>query len=180
MRSAATHHLTLVAPFIKRNALASLLAQSAGVPLTVYTRWSVAEIAAGVSDLSVFDFLAERGESRLLLHSRLHAKLLLVDDREAAFGSANITDAALGFAGQPNAELTAILQPVPNRVFRFLLNLEREAVPATAELRQRFEEAARDVPAPWSPTAVFPEGTNPTAISQFPSFRDPVLIAVGE
>jgi SIR2-like protein len=87
----ATHRLTLAAPFIKRKAMERLLTPlGASAELTVITRWSVAEIAAGVSDLSVLDFVRERGNAQLLLHGRLHAKVLLADD-VAAVGSANHT-----------------------------------------------------------------------------------------
>jgi hypothetical protein len=95
--------------------------------------------------------------------------VLLTDDRIAAIGSANISDAALGFTDPPNAELMATLQPVPNRLFQFLLHLEREAVSATEELRRKFEEAAKaagppralpivDLTAhvPFRPAALFP------------------------
>src|SRR6266851_3459033 len=62
----AQHRLLLAAPFIKRKALECLLAEvQTSVALTVFTRWSVDEISAGVSDLSVFDLLHERGSSRL-------------------------------------------------------------------------------------------------------------------
>jgi hypothetical protein len=114
----ARERLTLVAPFIKRKALERLTSGvSASVKLTVLTRWSVDEICAGASDLDVFDFVRDRPSSRMLLHPRLHAKVLLVDDTAAVIGSANITDTALGFTEQPNAEVMAALRPVPNRLF---------------------------------------------------------------
>jgi hypothetical protein len=171
----ARHRLSLAAPFIKRKTLECLLADmEPSVALTVFTRWSVDEISAGVSDLSVFDLVRERDGSRLLLHPRLHAKLLLIDDQAAAIGSANITDAALGFADQPNAEVMAVLQPVPNRLFLFLLQLERDSIPATEELRRQFEEAAKAAPPPWTPPVVDVAGDAPRASpALFPGFRNP-------
>ncbi len=171
----ARHRLSLAAPFIKRKTLEYLLADvEPSVALTVFTRWSVDEISAGVSDLSVVDLVRERGGSRLLLHPRLHAKVILIDDQAAAIGSANITNAALGFAGQSNAEVMAILQPVPNRLFLFLRQLERESVPATEELRRQFEEAAKAAPPPWSSPEVYvtaDELRGPPIL--FPCFRNP-------
>jgi hypothetical protein len=171
----ARQRLTLAAPYIKRNALERLLAQvPPTVTLTVFTRWTVGDILAGASDLSVFDLVQERSGSRLLLHPRLHAKVLLVDDQLAAIGSANVSDAALGFSDPPNAEVMAILQPVPNRLFLFLLQLEREAVAAREELRQKFEEAVKAAP-PALPRPTIEvggqasQGTPPL----FSSFRNP-------
>jgi hypothetical protein len=171
----AKDRVTLVAPFIKRGALERLLAGlGPAVSLSVITRWRLDELCAGVSDLGVFDLLRERAGARLLLHPRLHAKVLLVDDTLAAVGSANVTDAALGFAGQPNAEVVVSLRPVPNRLFLFLAQMEAECVPATEELRLRFEEAMKAAP----PPASYPEVPLPSPAPRgppppFPQFRSP-------
>ena len=53
--------------------------------------WSVAHRHGYVTPA---DFVRGRHDSRLLLHPRLHAKVLLIDDEVAAIGSANVTDAA--------------------------------------------------------------------------------------
>jgi hypothetical protein len=171
----AHHRLTIAAPFIKRNALERLIAEVApSVALTVFTRWRVDEIVAGVSDLSVFDLLHDRVGSRLLIHPRLHAKVLMVDDKVASIGSANVTDSALGFADQANAEVMALLHPVPNRLIMFLLQLEREAVPATEELRRKFEKAVTAAEPPSTPPVVDVMGDPPRGPpSLFPCFRDP-------
>jgi hypothetical protein len=179
--SQAQHRLTLAAPFIKRNALERLLAGvSQAVGLTVITRWSVDEIAAGASDLSVFDLLRERSGSRLLLHPRLHAKVMLIDDQVAVVGSANITEAALGFAKQPNAEVMAVLQPASNRLYLFLRKLERDSIPATEELRRRYEDAAKAAPPPWNPPVVELTSYAPhMPPSPFPRFRHPERLYQG-
>lgn len=171
----ARDRLTVVAPFIKRKALERLVSEVGNtISLTVITRWSVDEICAGVSDLEVFDFLRERPGSRMLLHPRLHAKVLLVDDATAVIGSANVSDAALGFSEQSNAEVMAVLRPVPNRLFLFLLRLERECVPATEELRRQFEEAENTVSRPTSyPTIEMPVASIQAPVAPFPRFRNP-------
>jgi hypothetical protein len=98
----------------------------------------------------------------------------LIDDQTAAVGSANVTDAAFGFSGQPNAEVMAVLQPVPNRLFLFLLQLERDSVPATEELRRRFEAASKAAPPPWAWPVVDVIGDAPRGpVSLFPCFRNP-------
>lgn len=178
--SQAKSRLILAAPFIKRKALECLLSGlGASVELTILTRWRVDEIASGVSDLGVLDFVCERAGSRLLLHPQLHAKILLIDEL-VAIGSANITDAALGFTDRPNAEAVAVLDSAPNRVFFFLRQLERESVVATAGLRRMFEEATKVSPPPWRPPAV--ELTGEAACSSpglFPRFRNPETLYSG-
>jgi hypothetical protein len=172
--SLAKARLTIAAPFIKRNALDRLLGGlGLGVDLTIITRWSVPDIIAAVTDLSVLDFVRDRGRARLLLHPRLHAKVFLVDDL-AAVGSANVTDAALGFSEQPNSEAVTLLRPAPTSVFLFLSQLERESVVATEELRQCFEEATKVGPPSWIVPSVVVTGPSARAPTwPFPRFRNP-------
>lgn len=177
----ARSRVTLVAPFIKRPTLETLLAGLApAAALTICTRWNVREIAVGVSDLGVHDFARGRAGSRLLLHPRLHAKVLLIDDKVVAIGSANVTDAALGFAEPPNAEVMAVLPTVPTRLFLFLSRLERESVVATDDLRRRFEEALKDAPPPWTPPDVDLTGEAPRGPPvPLPLFRNPERLYPG-
>ena len=125
----------IIAPFIKTDALRSLLAvipEQASVRCV--TRWLPAEVAAGVSDLEVLDVLEERGEYELLLADRLHAKLYVADNRCLA-GSANVTLAGLGETHDAgNIEIlvdTDLKDPAVNAV---LESIERDAIPATRPL----------------------------------------------
>lgn len=179
--SRANNRLTLVAPFIKLHALERVLGRLPGqIELTIVTRWEIGEIAAGVSDLSVLDFVTTRPHSRLLLHPRLHAKVLLVDDRVAVVGSANVTDAALGYSPKPNVEAVAVLRPPPNRVFAFLTQLEREAIVATQAIRERLEAAVKSVPP--TPAVAHVELAGEPARqppTHFPRFRNPERVYSG-
>lgn len=136
--------LILVAPFITRPALERVITNlDPIVSLLVYTRWRPEEIAAGVSDLSIFDLLQERPHSRLLLQPRLHAKLYVIDDDIAFVGSANITEPGLGYSPVPNVEAVVQIEPVPTSLFLFLRRLEKTSVAASAELRQKIERAVQ-------------------------------------
>ena len=95
----------LVAPFIKAATLARLLNyMQPGVELRCVTRWRPEEIAIGVSDLDVWPLLQARPNSVLWLSSALHAKYYRAD-AQCLIGSANLTNAALGWSAQPNLEL---------------------------------------------------------------------------
>lgn len=174
----ATNHITLIAPFITQGALERLIAEAdPSIPLSVFTRWRLDEIVAGVSDLRVLDTVRARTGSRLLLHPRLHATVILIDDSAAVLGSSNITDSALAFRDPPNVEIMAELRPVPTRLFLFIRHLERTSVPATDELRCQLEDAVRSAP----PMPAYPEVESavPKAVDVarlFPSFRSPDLL----
>ena len=101
----ACERVLIVAPFIKARALFSLLCAIDGdVPVRCVTRWLPQEVAAGISDLEVFDLLDNRKNSELVLVDRLHAKVYVADDR-CLVGSANVTFAGLGETLEANVEV---------------------------------------------------------------------------
>lgn len=92
--------VAIIAPFIKLDALNSLLSV---IPsrshLRCITRWIPREVAAGVSDLQIFEVLLERGNASVFLVDNLHAKMYIAGSR-CLVGSANLTLAGLGERGQ--------------------------------------------------------------------------------
>ena len=95
----------LCAPFIKLGVAKRLLAAvGPDVIVEIVTRWHSEEVAAGVSDLAVFDLVASRPGVTMRLLDNLHAKLYAADDQFLA-GSANLTATALGWCDDPNLEL---------------------------------------------------------------------------
>lgn len=103
--SGADQDCLLVAPYIKRSVMHRLLDVLAPTcPVRVVTRWRLDEIALGVSDLEVWLELVERGHFELWLQPSLHAKYYRADDC-VAFGSANLTNLALGWSRNSNLEI---------------------------------------------------------------------------
>ena len=95
----AESQVAVIAPFIKVNALRSLIEViPAHAHLRCVSRWLPREIAAGVSDPEILDLLETRGNFSLSLVDRLHAKLYIAGDRCLA-GSANVTLSGLGEGG---------------------------------------------------------------------------------
>ena len=103
--SSARLEATIVAPFMKATVVKRLMQNLApGVVLSCITRWHPHEIKYGVSDLEVWDVLRAHQPSSLSLIPTLHAKFYRADDHYA-IGSANLTNAALGWSRRPNVEL---------------------------------------------------------------------------
>lgn len=170
----AERRIVLCAPFIKMRVLETVLSVvSESISIRVVTRWRPEEIAAGVSDLDVFELVNGRPNAELLLLDDLHAKLYVADD-ECLVGSANLTGSALGWAKRSNVELLVSTQVHDTHV-AFLLRRLELAVAATFELRSKLEDAAgalasrtyddiRDVSvsdevrlSPWLPRCAAPE-----------------------
>jgi hypothetical protein len=164
----------LIAPFVKAEVIERIFAElSNDVRVNVITRWIPAEIAAGVSDLEVFDVVSNRPGAKLFLNGMLHAKLYRFD-RAYKLGSANLTGKALGWRAPSNIE---ILRPASGHD-QDLRELEETLLSSSmlADARYR-EEVQRQVdllvksgfdpgllaaeigglPASWLPTCPTPE-----------------------
>ena len=137
----ASSRVILCSPFIKAKVFAIILgAVPPGVPVQVVTRWRPDEIAAGLSDLEVFDIAKERANTQLCLLHSLHAKLYLADN-DCLVGSANLTAAALGW--RPNANVE-ILVPAKRSDADVSVLLDRltHSIPATFQLREEMAKLA--------------------------------------
>ena len=142
--SEAQNEVLICAPFIKLQALQIILsAVPSSVFVKVVTRWRPAEVAAGVSDLDVFELISNRGHASLELLDDLHAKIY-VADRHCLVGSANITATALGWSKEPNIEfLTEIA--IENADVQVLLKRLSQAQLATFQIKAEIEKKAKEL-----------------------------------
>lgn len=181
--------VTLVAPFVKKGVFESVLA---AVPESVrqidcVTRWTPAEVAAGVSDPEIWDVAEKDERVRIRLCSSLHAKLYRADDR-CLVGSANLTGKATGLAAQSNIEILVEVPGDHGEVARILQEIEAASVPATAHsamlMRQQADLlAAADpsqakTPVAWCPITRRPDNVFPfySGRSRFPDAVEAGLI----
>lgn len=110
--------VVLIAPFVKYGALKRLLDScDPNAVVTVIVRWHIEDLWAGVSDLSIWDLRKARPGLVLLMRSGLHAKYYRCES-SCLVGSANITDAGLGWSDFPNLELL-VESPFSSNLQRF-------------------------------------------------------------
>lgn len=144
----ARQRITIVSPFIKTGALASLLsAIDDDVAIRCVTRWLPQEIAAGVSDLGIFDLLEDRAGSELVLVDRLHAKLYVADD-QCLVGSANVTFAGFGESREANLEVLVesdVNDPGIRSVLESIESAGRPATPLIVDATQRLADSLPDL-----------------------------------
>ena len=126
---------TIVSPFIKVSALNSLLESVPDeIPLSCVTRWEPREIANGVSDPEILQLLQKRGNFKLSIVNRLHAKLYIGDDR-CLIGSSNVTLAGFGEANEiNNIEVLVETNTRNPDISRTIKEIEQEAIEATDAL----------------------------------------------
>lgn len=140
--ASATEPVLLVAPFIKAAAFARIMAAiPSAIALTCVTRWRPDEVAAGVSDLEVFDQIKARSNARLFLHQHLHAKYYR-SGPSALVGSANLTGRALGWTQPANIEILIATDPLDPSIQAFEEELFSQVIPADDQIRQAVEVAA--------------------------------------
>ena len=137
----AIREVILCSPFIKAKVFEAILSViPRKISVRVVTRWRPPEVAAGLSDLEVFDIATERENTQVdLLHS-LHAKLYVADNR-CLVGSANLTAAALGWRPDSNLEVLISADRSDSDV-SLLLDRLRGATPATFQIRADIEKQA--------------------------------------
>jgi hypothetical protein len=98
--SAARSSVLVIAPFITRRALDSVIGRLGDITVSVITTWTLRDALRGASDPCIYPYLRERGWE-LRLHPHLHAKLIVTDWERLIVSTANITQAGLGLI-QPN------------------------------------------------------------------------------
>lgn len=142
----AREDVFIAAPFIKVNVLKMVLEviQVSACNITVVTRWKAEEIAAGVSDLEVYDLVAASNNTRLLLHPCLHAKYYRIDGR-CLIGSANLTAKALGWAPVSNIEILVEVDPLKYGLNLFEERLLSEAIVATETIKESIMQIAQEI-----------------------------------
>ncbi|GIK64262.1 MAG: hypothetical protein BroJett018_20560 [Chloroflexota bacterium] len=141
----AQHSLILVAPFMKVGVIKRLLGYVAtSVEVKCITRWRPDEILAGVSDLEVWDFLQSQPNTELWLRSDLHAKYYRADE-QCLIGSANLTQAALGWAGNSNLEILISNLPTHPDLMGFEVELLRGSIQVDASIYQHIKQAVEQL-----------------------------------
>jgi hypothetical protein len=138
-----SERVVLVAPFIKKDMFkAALDAVPPGVEdIRCVTRWSVAEVAAGVSDPEIAEIAAADGRPRIDLCHNLHAKLYIADNH-CLVGSANLTDKATGRIPTANIELLLSVDTAHPEVQRTLDAIESLCVEASVDLARQIRAQA--------------------------------------
>jgi hypothetical protein len=111
------------------------------VAVDVFTRWHPKEIAAGVSDLEVFEIVAARPNAALYLIDNLHAKIY-VSDEAVLTGSANLTAPALGWCRSPNLEILLAVSKDAIEIQRCLDSIVNAREATEAERNQIRDQAA--------------------------------------
>ncbi|MEZ0071643.1 phospholipase D family protein [Planotetraspora sp. GP83] len=170
----ASHRVILVAPYIKKDLFQAVLdtIPNGITDIECVTRWSLAEIAAGVSDPEIAELAATDGRAVVRLCHNLHAKLYVADTR-CLVGSANLTGKATGRLPAANLELLLEEDARHPEVQRVLSAIDRSSVPATPELARLLREQASLLQADEEASRIVIPGQRTRATRWLPETRRP-------
>jgi phosphatidylserine/phosphatidylglycerophosphate/cardiolipin synthase-like enzyme len=124
--------------FIKQNAIEWLSEDiDNGVEVSVISRWRLADITEGVTDLSVYNYCKLKGW-KFGIDQNLHAKTYIFDNTHVLLGSSNITKSAFGLSRNSNNEIGAAISPEISDLSK-LADIENSAVWLNDELFKKIE-----------------------------------------
>jgi len=191
----AQDEVVIVAPFIKAPVFAKLVAAipSAVPMIECVTRWSIADVAAGVTDPEIIEMVAS--DERLAIHlcHMLHAKIFICDGR-ALIGSANITARATGRVVPANIEILVEVPASHPMVVETMEIIRSCRMPATPELALSIRQQAGallanstfprrllgEAECDWTPITRSPERLFPIYTGQSHDYPNAVLSGVIE
>jgi len=166
----ATEEVHLIAPFIKRSIFEELVAKvpSSVTKIACVTRWTPAEVAAGVSDPEIIEVAAKDDRVSITLCPSLHAKVYRVDDR-CLVGSANLTGKATGRVPHSNVELLLGASADHPEVQRVLAQIESRSTAATPHMAALVRKQAELLKA----ERATPQAADEAVFSWYPETRRP-------
>ncbi len=141
----AREELVIVAPFMKVDALLHILrCVSENVTVRCVTRWHMAELAMGVSDIGIWHIISGRPLGSLWLRDDLHAKYYRADST-CLIGSANVTGAALGWSQRTNLEIVVQIPAVEQGLPLFERDLFASSVRVDDRIYSVFADALSEL-----------------------------------
>ncbi|MET7684429.1 phospholipase D family protein [Streptomyces sp. NPDC005423] len=166
----ATNEVVIIAPFIKKPIFEATIAAvpSSVQKITCVTRWTPAEVAAGVSDPEIIEAVQSDERISIALCPSLHAKLYRADAR-CLVGSANLTGKATGRVPNANVELlleVPVDHPEVQRVLGQINARSTIATPHAAALVRQQAELLRS-------ERITPPSEDEAAPYWFPETRRP-------
>ena len=109
------------------------------------TRWRVAELAKGVSDIEVYPFLRNLGIP-LYISYRLHSKIYRFSNANVLCGSCNATASGLGLNENPNIETASLVAELRLEDEIKLKMLATESIRVTDDIYEEFKAAIIECP----------------------------------
>lgn len=116
----------LISAYIKKSILEEIAGHINGQKIKVLARWNLMDLVGGASDIDCYSLAKERGWG-FYVDMHLHAKIYSLPPNGILLGSANATNAGLGFSSSSNHEAGTVVEPDQENL-NFIDNMFKRAV----------------------------------------------------
>jgi hypothetical protein len=171
--------LLLISPFIGLEALKRCVDNTgAHSGIKVVTRWRPEDVRTGVSDISIFPYLRERGIP-LYVNDRIHLKLYICHSNIAFSTSGNLTLRGFGYVENANIEIGSFvhLRQLDWLMLYELIRTSRQVDEQMYERYRLYLENVANMPEFTGPPLDLGSATKTYTISSLPAMESPDELA---
>jgi len=129
----------LISAYIKTSILEEILDHISDQKMRVLARWNLMDLVGGASDIDCYQLAKEQGWD-FYIDMHLHAKIYSLPPSGILMGSANATNAGLGFSSSSNHEAGTVVEPDKDNS-SFVKNMFKQAVKLDDELFSKIQDA---------------------------------------
>lgn len=171
--------LLVISPFIGLDALKRFF-QAAGplAGIKVIVRWRPEDVLAGVSDIAIYPYLAERGIP-LYVNQNIHLKLYVCESNTAFSTSGNLTLRGFGYSEKRNIEVGSFIHLNSedwSRIYE-LINTSTQVDEDIFQRYKRYVESCPKVVAPVTPPPDLLGTRKVYTISSLPAMETPIKLS---
>ena len=130
---------TLISAYIKKSILEEISGHINDQKIRVLARWNLMDLVGGASDIDCYQLAKKQGWD-FYIDMHLHAKIYSLPPNGSLIGSANATNAGLGFSASSNHEACTVVDSDKDNS-NFIDNMFKQAVNLDDELFSKIEDA---------------------------------------
>ena len=136
----SSEEILIISAFVKTSIIDDVMKLAGGRKVVVYVRWQLLDILRKVSDFETLFEICQRLGLELYYNQRLHAKVIIADQKKAIVGSSNYTQSGLG-SGNNNIEWNASIHDLSILDFKRILDSLEDSFLVDENVMKNFRKA---------------------------------------
>lgn len=129
----------LISAYIKKSILEEIVGHIGNKKIKILARWNLMDLVGGASDIDCYQIALDNGWD-FYIDMHLHAKIYSLPPNGILLGSANATNAGLGFSSSSNHEAGTVVEADQENL-NFIENMFRQAVKLDDKLFSKIKDA---------------------------------------
>lgn len=136
----SSEEIIIISAFVKTSIIDDVMKLAGGRKVVVYVRWQLLDILRKVSDFETLFEICQRLGLELYYNQRLHAKVIIADQKKAIVGSSNYTQSGLG-SGNNNIEWNASIHDLSILDFKRIFDSLEDSFLVDENVMKNFRKA---------------------------------------